>query len=81
MKLYIWPLTFGMFSKYEIELDEQVEEDSHSQDLFLSDDELSEESQPQSRQSDPEYNVSSSELSQSTQESQVSTDTHKKRLF
>lgn len=38
---------------------------------------LEEDSQPQDRQSDPDCNVSSSELSQSTQESQASTDTHK----
>lgn len=61
---------------------EKQEEDCLSQDLFLSDDDSSEESQLQYTQSDPEYNVCSSELSQSTQESQASTDAQAKdRLF
>lgn len=54
--------------KHEINMDKEVDEDCQSQDLFLSDDEFSKESQPRYRQSDPEYNVSSSEPSQSTQE-------------
>ncbi len=64
------------------ELDNQEEEDTRSLDLFPSDDEFSEDSQPWHKQSDPEYNVSSSEPSQSTQESHASTDTHKEdRVF
>ena len=52
------------------------EEDILSQDLFLSDDEISEESQPQT-QSDPDYIVHSSEASQSTLEiSQASSASH-----
>ena len=44
--------------QHEIELVKQVEEDGRSQDLFLSDDEFSEVSQPRYGQSDPEYNAS-----------------------
>lgn len=62
--------------KHEIELDKQVEEDSQSLDLFLSLDELSEESQPRHRQSDWEYNVSSSGPSQSNRNHKLSTDNH-----
>lgn len=70
--------------EHEIELGKRVQEDDvgNSQDLFLSDGELGEQSQPQYSHSDPEYIVSSSEFSQSTQESQASTNTHKEmRLF
>ncbi len=70
--------------KHEIELGKRVQEDDvdNSQDLFISDDELSEQSQPQYSHSDPEYIASSSEFSQSTQGSQASTNTHKEnRLF
>ena len=66
------------------ELHGQEEEDTRSLYLFPSDDEFSEDSQPQHNYPDPEYHVSSSSLepSQSTQESQASTDTHKEdRVF
>ncbi|XP_051972341.1 uncharacterized protein LOC127636023 isoform X1 [Xyrauchen texanus] len=70
--------------KHEIEMGKRVQEDDidNSQDLFLSNDELGEQSQPQCSHFDPEYIVSSSEFSQSTQESQASTNTHKEmRVF
>ncbi len=60
---------------------ELVNQGGQSQDLFFSDNEFSEGSQPQDIQSDSEYNASSSEPSQSTHESQTSNDSHKDRLF
>lgn len=43
--------------KHEIKFKTHEAEGSDFQDLFLSDDELSEGGHPQCRQSDPEYNV------------------------
>lgn len=54
-----------------VEGGEQVHQECLSQDLLLSDDEISEGSQSQDIHSDSEYNASSPEPSQSSQESQA----------
>ncbi len=65
----------------EGERGELVNHGVQSQDLFFSDNEFSERSQPQDIQSDSEYYTSSSEPSQSTHENQTTNDSHKNRLF
>lgn len=56
---------------------ELVNQEVHSQDLFLSDHEFREGSQPR----DTEYNVTLSDPSQSNQHPQTSNDSHKDKLF
>lgn len=54
---YLVTMDYIYAGKHEIELKKQEAEDSELPDLFLSDEKLSEESEPQYRQSDLEYNV------------------------